>query len=64
MNESQPPALPPGLPPGYYSLDALNIVVEGNGDKTVRPITPEHIAVVKRFWARQGRTPPSPYDKL
>jgi hypothetical protein len=52
------------LPPGFYSLDALNVEVEGPGDTTPRPITPEEIAAIKRYWERQGRKPPPPYDKL
>lgn len=46
------------------SLDARNVFVEGPGDTTVRPITPEEIAAIKRYWERMGRKPPPPYDKL
>ena len=52
------------LPPGAYSLNAVNVIVDGPGDTTIRPITPEKIAAMKRFWERQGRKPPPPYDKL
>jgi hypothetical protein len=64
MNEEQVNPTPNKLPAGAYSLDALNVVVEGNEDTTVRPITPEEIAAIKRYWERQGRKPPPPYDKL
>ncbi len=46
------------------SLNAVNVIVEGGGDTTIRPITPERIAAIKRFWERQGRKPPPPWDKL
>jgi hypothetical protein len=64
MNSAHPSPQPENGRPGFDSSDALLVVVEGGGDTTVRPITPEEIAAVKRFWARHGRTPPPPYDKL
>ncbi|HVS39111.1 MAG TPA: hypothetical protein VMS17_26365 [Gemmataceae bacterium] len=49
---------------GVHSLDSLNVIIEGNEDTTVRPMTPEQIEAMKRFWKRQGVEPPPPYDKL
>jgi hypothetical protein len=46
------------------SLNAINVAFEDEGDTTPRPMTPEEIAAIKRFWERQGRKPPPPYDKL
>ena len=46
------------------SLNALNVAVADNGDTTPQTITPEEIAAIKRYWERQGRKPPPPYDKL
>jgi hypothetical protein len=56
--------------PTTDSLDALNIVVEGNGDTTIRPVDPKylpHIREIKRLLAErerkrreQGEPPPSP----
>jgi hypothetical protein len=64
MSEQSINPTPDNLPAGPYSLDALNVIVEGPGDTTRRPITPEDIAAVKRYWERLGRKPPPPYDKL
>ncbi len=49
---------------GFDSSDTLLIEVDGPGDTTMRPVSPQHIAAVKRYWERLGRTPPPPYDKL
>ena len=63
MSEPQNTPTPEAPRSGTDSLNALNVIVEG-GDTTVRPITPERIAAIKRFWERQGRKPPPPWDKL
>lgn len=64
MSEPQNAQTPEAPRSGVDSLNALNVFVEGGGDRTVRPITPERIAAINRFWERQGRKPPPPYDKL
>lgn len=53
----------PSLPPGPYS-DAEIIDIDGGEGAVRRPMTAEEIAAMKRFWERQGRKPPPPYDKL
>ena len=64
MNHSQPTQFDDdSLPPGPYS-DAEIIDLEISGEPIRRRITAEEIAAVKRFWERQGRKPPPPYDKL
>ncbi len=63
MSEPQN-ALNPEVPfSGVNSLNAVNVIVEGGGDTTIRRMTPEEIAAMKRFWERQGRKPPPPWDK-
>jgi len=64
MSEQSNEPVPDKLPPGFYSLNALNVIVDGPGDTTIRPATPEKIAAMKRYWARLGRPPPPPLDKL
>jgi hypothetical protein len=59
----QSPA-PDNFRPEADSLNALNVAFEEKADTTPRPITPEHIAAIKRYWERLGRKPPPPYDKL
>ena len=64
MSEPQNAPTPDVPVPAVNSLNAVNVIVEGGGDTTIRPITPERIAAIKRFWERQGRKPPPPWDKL
>jgi hypothetical protein len=64
VSAPQPPPTPEDFRSDVDSRNALNVVFEDDGDTTPRPITPEEIAAIKRYWERQGRKPPPPYDKL
>jgi hypothetical protein len=66
MNSPQPTPSPEGR---WSETDSRNsMLIEADDRGTVsqppRPITPEEIAAIKRFWERQGRKPPPPWDKL
>ncbi len=64
MAEQPNDDLPEDLPPGAYSLNVVHLIMEGPSETPPRPMTAEEIAAMKRFWERQGRKPPPPYDKL
>ena len=66
MNNSQPPPAPKGHGSATDSSNSMLVEVDDRGmpPQAPRPITPEQIAAIKRFWERQGRKPPPPWDKL
>ena len=64
MDNSQPTPSPEDSWHDSDSSDVIFLEIDGSGESTRRPMTPEEIAAMKRFWERQGRKPPPPYDKL
>ena len=57
MNRKTP--RPQSPTPRVNSLNAVNVIVEGGGDTTVRRMTPEQIAAIKRLGAPRTQTTPA-----
>ena len=64
MDNPQPNPSPEGSLARRTVRDAIFIEIEDIGETIRPPMTAEEIAAMKRFWERQGRKPPPPYDKL